>query len=267
MALNTSKTKYIIFHSKGKKVQTNGETLLFNNNSPNTPQDPSKISPIERIHSAHADKKYRSFKLLGILLDENLNFNANTESLCNKLSKSIFFINRAKHFLPLNALKSLYFALFHSHILYCPSIYSATSQSNLKRIAGLQKKVIRIITNSKYRDHTLPLFTSLNILPLDKLISQRKNLLMHSFFYNYGPLSFSNTWTSHATRNPELNLRNANDIILPHPRTDHFKRMPIYSLAQSWNELNDLKFQPHPTTFRISLNNYLFESLIEANNP
>ncbi len=121
---------------------------------------------------AHRKKKSRSFKLLGILLDENLNFNANSELLCSKLSKSIYFINRAKHFLPPNALKSLYFALFHSHILYCPSIYSCTSQTNLKKIAGLQKKVIRIITNSKYRDHTLPLFNTLGILPLDKLIIQ-----------------------------------------------------------------------------------------------
>ncbi len=157
--------------------------------------------------------------------------------------KSIYFINRAKHFLPLSALKSLYFALFHSHILYCPSIYSCTSQSNLKKISNLQKKIIRIITNSNFREHTLPLFASLNILPLEKLILQRKSILMHSFYYNYGPSSFNLVWSSQATRNPDLNLRNANNIILPYPRIDLFKKMPLYSLPKTWNELNDIKFQ------------------------
>ena len=263
MALNTSKTKFIIFHTKGKKINLDGNTLVYNDNPVNSPQNPQKIFPIERIHSLHPDKKYRSFKLLGVLLDEHLNLNANTDFLCSKLSKSIYFINRAKHFLPLNALKSLYFALFHSHILYCPSIYSCTSQSNLKKIANLQKKVIRIITNSNYRENTLPHFVSLNILPLDKLILQRKNILMHSFFYNYGPSSFNLTWISHADRNPELNLRNANDIILPYPRIDHLKKMPLYSLAKSWNELNDIKFQHNPITFKISLNDLLYQSLYE----
>ncbi len=263
MALNTSKTKFIIFHAKGKKIELNGTSLVYNDNPVNSTQLPEKIFPIERIYTQHPDKKSRSFKLLGILLDENLNFNANTEHLCSKLSRSIYFINRAKHFLPLNALKSLYYALFHSHILYCPSIYSCTSNPNIKKIFNLQKKVVRIITNSKFRDHTLPLFCSLNILPLDKLIFQRKNLLMHSFIHKYSPSSFHATWASQSTINPNLNLRNANDIILPHPRTDLFKKMPLYSLPKTWNELNDMKFQFNPVTFRISLNEYLFQTLYE----
>ena len=35
----------------------------------------------KRIHSNHENPSHRSFKLLGIYLDENLNFNANTTAL------------------------------------------------------------------------------------------------------------------------------------------------------------------------------------------
>ena len=45
---------------------------------------------------------------LGIHLDENLSFNANTTALIGKLSRSIFFLNRVKHTLSQKALKSLY---------------------------------------------------------------------------------------------------------------------------------------------------------------
>ncbi len=59
-------------------------------------------------------KKDRYFKLLGVLIDENLTFNDNTDYLCKKLTKSIFIINQTKNFLSPKALKTLYFSLVHS---------------------------------------------------------------------------------------------------------------------------------------------------------
>ena len=141
MALNVSKTKYIIFHNPNKKIDLQGLSLVFNNNPINSTQNPILITPIERVLSNHEIKNLRSFKLLGIHLDENLNFNTNTSTLCSKISKSIFIINRAKNLLNANALKTLYFSLIHSHLLYCPLIYSCTSQKNISKIFKLQKKL------------------------------------------------------------------------------------------------------------------------------
>jgi len=43
MAVNTSKTKYIIFRSHGKQIQENHEKVVFNSNEIGTPNDPAKI--------------------------------------------------------------------------------------------------------------------------------------------------------------------------------------------------------------------------------
>ena len=141
MALNVNKTKFMIFHNKGKKIDLQNTSLVYNNNPLKAIQNSNLITPIERIHSMHPVKNLRSLKLLGIYLDENLNFNINTDKLCAKLSRSIFIINRAKHLLNDKSLRTLYFALFHSHLLYCPLIYSSTSQKNVTKIFKLQKKV------------------------------------------------------------------------------------------------------------------------------
>jgi hypothetical protein len=45
MAVNTSKTKFIIFHSRGRIIDLNGKTLLFDNNPPNAPHNPALIYP------------------------------------------------------------------------------------------------------------------------------------------------------------------------------------------------------------------------------
>ena len=112
MKVNTSKTKYIIFHTKGKSAQTNRD-LFFDDNDDDLLTDPALISTLERIHSANPNPDSRSYKLLGLYFDENLSFNQQITYLSNKLSKAIFCINRAKNILPQKALISIYHALFH----------------------------------------------------------------------------------------------------------------------------------------------------------
>ena len=53
-------------------------SLYFDENEENLPFNPELVMQIERIHTNNPNANARSFKLLGILLDENLNFNANT---------------------------------------------------------------------------------------------------------------------------------------------------------------------------------------------
>ena len=180
--------------------------------------------------------------------------------LTRKLSRAAFFINRVKNSLSPKALKMLYTSFFHSHLLYCPLIYSCTSNANINKIFILQKKVIRSITGAKYRDHTKELFKKVNILPLEKIILLSKSLFMHSIFYNYAPSSFENTWSKLSARNLNLDLRNENDFTLPFPRLELFKRLPLYSLPQNWNKLNDNRYQSNRFTFKISLYNDLLNT-------
>ena len=252
MSLNTSKTKYIIFHVPSKKINAQ-ISLEIDENLPNTPVDPNRITTVERIHSKHENHNSRAFKLLGIYLDEHLNFNFNTSKLSSKLSRASFFINRAKNTLTPKALKTLYTSFFHSHLLYCTNIYSCTSQSNITSLFKQQKKAIRIISGAAYRDHTAQLFELHNILPLEKIITQAKSTFMHSIFYNHAPPSFEGTWITNAQTHPELNLRNGNDFVLPFPRIETFKKLPLYSLPLSWNNLGDVRFQHNSYTFRTAL--------------
>jgi hypothetical protein len=252
MAININKTKYLVFHVPSKKVD-NSIKLTLDMNTDNSHPDPLLISEIERIHNGHANPSLRSFKLLGIYFDEHMNFNANSTALTSKLSRAIFFLNRVKHTLTPKALKSLYISFFHSHLLYCTNIYSCTSQTNLNKIFLQQKKAIRIITNSAYTAHTAPLFASLSILPLEKVITHAKLSFMHTVYYGTAPTSFHNIWQTQAQRHPEINLRNATDIYVPFPRIDLFKRMPIYSLPTVWNSHDIRRYYANRTTFSIAL--------------
>jgi hypothetical protein len=125
----------------------------------------------------------------------------------------------------------------------------------------VQKKAIRTITKSAYNAHTLPLFIEHKILPLEKIIKQGMLLFMHSINYNYAPKSFANVWRKNNEREANLTLRNDDDFVLPNPRIEFYKKMPIYSLPQLWNNSGNLRFYDLKITFKRVLKDQLFEEL------
>ncbi len=168
MAVNANKTKFIVFRTRGKPINPLDCILHFNENEIGLPNNPGLIHEIERIHNGGETK---SFKLLGVLIDEYLSFDDHISHLCTKISKSLFCINRVKNFVDSNTKKVFYFAMIHSHTMYCLSIYSCANNTSLNQLRIKQKAAIRIICNAGYREHTVPLFSQLKILPLDHMIS------------------------------------------------------------------------------------------------
>ncbi len=115
----------MIFHKKGKKIQ-NPPTIYYNENEPNQVQSDALVSVLERYHENHPQPDCRSYKLLGIFLDEHLSLDYHVTHIYNKLTKSLYCIKQTKQLIPLGGLKALYFALIHSHLTYCTLIFSAS---------------------------------------------------------------------------------------------------------------------------------------------
>ena len=262
MSVNVSKTKYIIFHTVGKKIPPSLNQVVFDCNIPNTPHDSSLVHSLDRIHNKHPSPESQAYKLLGVYFDENLSFDKNTNFLIAKMSKSIYCINRAKHFLPQSALLTLYHSLIHSHLLYCPLIYSCTNKTNLEKIFRTQKKALRIVTNSKFHDHTAPLFSKHKILSLEKIILQAKLHFMHSINYNYAPPTFQLLWQKNTARNLNNELRNQNDFTMPRANSNFFTKFPLFTFPKEWNNAGIVTHYSNLTTFKIALT----EELLNNNN-
>ncbi len=83
----------------------------------------------------------------------------------------------------------------------------------LKKLKIMQKKAIRIVCNANYLDHTGPLFKQQKILPLEKLIKLSALKFMHKYTHGKLPLSFNEIWITNRQRNPNIELRNADNIM------------------------------------------------------
>ena len=63
-------------------------------------------------------------------------------------------LSKIRHFVSLDILKSLYYALIFPFLTYCLVAWGNTYFSSLLPLYNLQKRVIRIITFSDYNEHT-----------------------------------------------------------------------------------------------------------------
>ena len=83
MAINTAKTKFIVFRTRGKRIDPDDCILIFNNNEIGQLENPNLLFSITRVHNDGLEK---NFKLLGVLFDEYLSFDDHISHLCAKIS-------------------------------------------------------------------------------------------------------------------------------------------------------------------------------------
>jgi hypothetical protein len=243
LSLHPDKTKYIVISNSRFVHETVTEISINNNNVGQN--DNQLIHVIQRILPSD---NVPAIKYLGVYFDPNLNFKYHIQQLNAKLSRALFQIRHVKNILSKDALKTLYYSLFHCHIIYAIEIWSLASKTLINDLYLKQKAVIRIISDAKYNSHTAPLFKELGILPLNMLIQLNLSKIMYYFKNNKLPSCFNGTWQSGLETNIETGgplLRNADDFVVPFARTDQLRRFPLITILETWNNLaSELKNMP-----------------------
>ncbi len=84
---------------------------------------------------------------------------------------------------------------------------------------------------------------------------------MHNFYHNKLPISFNETWISNRARNPEIALRNADDLYVPAHHFATTKRFPLFSMPKVWNEANEMKLYPSQGVFMKSVKSAMINQI------
>jgi hypothetical protein len=193
LSLNIAKTRYMVFHNIGKSI-TNIANLQLNNKN------------IEKV---------QTFNFLGIHIDEHLKWKSHVANTALKLSRTVGILVKLRHHLPPYILKTIYQSLFVSHISY--GILAWGNHSD--KLFLLQKKAIRLITNSNYLAHTDPLFKISNCLKIHDIYFL--NILKFYFAYCHGilPNYFMLFDFSLRSNVHDYNTRCQNRLNIPRTRT------------------------------------------------
>ena len=110
-----------------------------------------------------------------------MNWSSHSSKIANKISRTLVTMNRLKRYLPLSAMKLMYDSLVVSHLQFGISCWGFEWEINIFR---LQKRALRIMTNSKYNALTDPLFKDLEMLKVKDIYDVQCFNLWYKFVHN-----------------------------------------------------------------------------------
>ena len=173
-------------------------------------------------------------KLLGVLIDSNLNFEKHVSNICKKAAKKLFALSRMSAYLGTDKLRLLMRAFVTSQFQYCPLVWMFHSRKMNNKINRLHERALRIA----YKDYTS---SFVSLLEKDRSVTiHQKNvqLLMTEKFKTKNNLNPSFMDEIFLKRSVTYNLRNANTFLLPMVHTVNYGTESVrYKGQRIWHSL------------------------------
>jgi hypothetical protein len=178
-----------------------------------------------------------STKILRITIDNNMNFVHHLENTFDKITSRLSYLSRIRHFLNLETLNKVFKALILPLFDYGNVVWVHTYEVHLDKLVKMQKKAARIITFSRFDEHSEQLFIKLNWMPV------RDRIRLQSFEYTYKAINGLVAIASKdifKVKTSRFSRRVGDDLKLELPKiTSNFVKNSIFYIgAKIYNELN-----------------------------
>ena len=179
-----------------------------------------------------------SVKYLGVKIDTNLTWQHHVNDLSIKLNRANALLFKMRKYVSPKILRSIYFAIFDSHLSYCCLVW-AQNFSSIKRILILQKKPVRIINFQPRNSHTSPLFKQNFILKFQDKTCLENILFINKFLSNLTQPVFS-TWFSLPSdqHDYETSSSTQSNLTKLFYKTNRYGKYSLtVSTVESWNKI------------------------------
>lgn len=217
LTLNLSKTNYMTFGLQSATLPAPDNFIIKAHTCQNiTPNCTcSAITPATTT------------KYLGIILDRTLDWKAHIKALTSRIRKFIYVFKNLREVADLDTLKTTYFALCQSLIMYGVGIWGSAPKTTMLPLERAQRAVLKVITRKPYRHPTTLLYSDTKVLTVRQLFVLKTILRKHSQVV-YDPNLNSNRRMQH---------RYKVCPILPH-RTSLAKRNFKILSSKLYNKIN-----------------------------
>ena len=165
-----------------------------------------------------------SVKLLGIKIDNKLDFSEHVSGLCKKVSLKLHALGRISNYMSTTKLRMILKAFIESQFSYCPLVWMFHSRSLNNRINRLHERALRFV----YKDPTLSFEDLLqrdNTFTIHHRNLQKLATEMYKIINNLSPKIMNSIFPY--TNNP-YNLRNKNPFQTSNVRSVFYGQETIY---------------------------------------
>ena len=212
LSINSNKTNFVLFHMKNKPVPNDFDSIQTNHMT------------IGRI---------KTVNYLGLVIDENLYWNAHVDFVCASLVKYFGIFNHIKSFITSRIARQLYFAFINSRISYGIEVYGHCADEYLSKLQTLQNKLLKLMLKLDRRTSTNQLHRNLSLLKVADIHTVSVLCFVNNCRAARCPETFCNYYQ---VRQTERELRNKDHLDVPWARTDMGLSSCNIKGARLWNE-------------------------------
>ena len=190
--------------------------------------------------------------LLGIMIQSNLKWSSQVESLCSRLKSRLAGLERLRWLTSSDTRKKLVDGLFHSVLCYCLPLFGGCSQSELDSIQVLQNRAARFVLNYPPRSNRAQMFNKLGWLTVRQIAAYHSLVLVHQIRVSKEPLYLA----------AKLNRVNCNNnIVLKNTPLDLYRNSFVYRSSLLWNKLpHSMREDENKKSFKNNIKNWIREN-------
>jgi hypothetical protein len=185
-------------------------------------------------------QKVEFCKYLGIIIDENVKWSLQIESIYKRLVQYVDIFYKSGNRLPDWCSRTLHYAYLHPHILYGVEkleIYGNTCASYLENLQKVSNKTLRILPHKEARTSLIDLYYLYETLPIDQLHLYQIMSLVHRFVDNREKLP--TVYAQYFTINSSVHSHNtrSNNMLLLMPIRSSFGNRIKFKASMMWSIL------------------------------
>ena len=166
------------------------------------------------------------------MTDFHLNWKSHIDLVARRVKRSIVILSRIRLFTNITILINLYYTLICPFLTYGLIAWSNAYHSTINPIFILQKKALRILTFSGYKDHSNPLFIKHNIIKFHNFVFYHNTIFVYNFKAGDQLKLFNNFFES-------VRLASKVSLSLPRIRINYGKFNIRFVGVKAWNLLNE----------------------------
>ena len=202
-----------------------------------------------------------SVKDLGVVFDPTLSFDSHITALAATCISRLAQINRAKHAFNPNLLVNIINALVFSRLFYCSTVWSNTSDKNLRKLQHVQNFAARIISGKRKFDHITPVLRDLRWLTVTQQLYLRDAVFTFKCMTGCAPDYLRSKLVTRGQASGRV-TRNSQQLNIPLFRTATGQRSFQYRAVSLWNSLDkDLKLSKNHEVLKCKLKHILRDTI------
>ena len=201
-------------------------------------------------------KPKTSIKVLGVYLDNELNWNKQVNEVNKKARYASRNLQRTNHILPFKPRLILYNSLVASHFNYADTVWGGCNNKNKNKLQRTQNSAIKSMLGMKLRDSTTEALDKAKLLTLEEKRNLHCAVYVQKALSDKLPRTVCQKYQQHQSLK---NHRSANKQILtiPKHKTENFKNSPLYRTITAWNSTPEEIKKSETVTFKKKLQSHI----------